>query len=156
MYELGAVVDYQEERYDAEPTVTVDDRAMRRWSSMWRDIARFNERIYMQLRQDGGKRLPAESEEFDGLPLQYEGEIRRVIRLAKKHDLGVLRDLGDAFCMSQRVLWLKTKVARLQSERLKMKQRRQALRKAVINVRTVLEHGKHGAHSWVYKVKSGL
>lgn len=37
----------------------------------------------------------------DGVPVQYEGEVRQVISLVKEHDVVVPWNLGDEFRMSR-------------------------------------------------------
>lgn len=132
-------MDYQGERCEAKPVVIVEDRAMRRWSSMWEEIARFYGRTYTQTRRYDGEKLFVESDEFDGYPVQCEGGMRREINLAREHDVGVPWDPGDVFCMFMRQVRVEAKVTRLRSERLGMEQRSRDLREAVANVRTELE-----------------
>lgn len=71
-------------------------------SSMWRKISRFYGRPYKRPRPGGGEGLPAESEEFAGVSIEFEGETREVVDLAVEHDLGVPRDLPDVFFMARR------------------------------------------------------
>lgn len=43
-----------------------------------------------------------ESEEFAGVSIELEGEMRKVVSLAVEHDMGVPRDLPDVFFMARR------------------------------------------------------